>query len=154
MKKRILGKTGLEVSVFGFGGIALDGLPQKVADELVAEAVDRGVNFFDVGPTYGEAQEKLGPALEPYRLEVKLACKTEPDKSKLEVREDLENSLKLLRTDYFDIYQLHEVTTDEDVEKALAPGGALEAIDEAKRKGLLRFAGFSAHTEKAALALI
>ncbi len=154
MQKRILGKTGLEVSVFGFGGIIVNQMEQKEADSIVAEAVDRGVNFFDVGPTYGNAQEKLGPALEPYRNDVILACKTEPEQSKDVVAKEIRNSLSLLKTDYFDIYQLHAADKPEDIKKALGPGGALEAIIEAKEQGLVRYIGFSSHHEDSALFLM
>jgi aryl-alcohol dehydrogenase-like predicted oxidoreductase len=154
MQKRILGKTGLEVSVLGFGGIVLNEMEQRDANNLVAEVVDRGINFFDVGPTYGNAQERLGPALEPYRNRVVLACKTEPDQSKEEVWADIRNSLKLLKTDYFDIYQLHAADTPEHLEKALGPGGALEAIIEAREQGLVRYIGFSSHYEESAIKLM
>ncbi len=154
MQKRVLGKTGLEVSVFGFGGIVVNEMEQTEAKNLVAEAVDRGINFFDVGPTYGNAQERLGPALEPYRQQVILACKTEPEQTKKEVIADLQNSLKLLKTDYFDLYQLHAADNPEHLQKALGPGGALEAIVEAQEQGLVRYIGFSSHCEETALKLI
>ncbi len=154
MKYNKLGRTGLEVSILGFGGIMLDGITQKEADKIVSEAVERGVNLFDVGPTYGNAQNKLGPALKPYRDKVVLTCKTEPDQTKEEVRKDIEKSLKLLKTDYFDVYQLHEVTDYSAVGKALAPGGALEAIKEAKDEGLIKNIGFSVHSEWAAVHLM
>ena len=154
MKYRKLGRTGLEVSVLGFGGIMLANTKQSKADKIVTEAVKRGVNLFDVGPTYGNAQSILGPALEPYREKVILTCKTEPDKSKEEVKKDIKNSLEFLKTDYFDVYQLHEVTDYSAAGKALAPGGALDAIQEAKNEGLIKNIGFSAHSEWAALHLM
>ncbi|HKL75369.1 MAG TPA: aldo/keto reductase [Halanaerobiales bacterium] len=154
MKYRNLGRTGLEVSVIAFGGIMLNNTKQCKADKIVAEAIEKGVNLFDVGPTYGNAQNILGPALEPYRDNVVLTCKTEPDKSKEEVKEDIKKSLELLKTDYFDVYQLHEVTDYSAVGKALAPGGPLEAIKEAKDEGLIKNIGFSAHSEWAAIHLM
>jgi aryl-alcohol dehydrogenase-like predicted oxidoreductase len=154
MKYRKLGRTDLEVSIFSFGGIILNNTPQAEANKIVAEAVDRGVNLFDVGPTYGNAQNKLGPALEPYLDKVVLTCKTEPDQTKEEVKTDIKNSLKVLKTDRFDLYQLHEVTDQTSLDKALAPGGALEAIQEARDEGLVKYIGFSAHSEWAALKLM
>ncbi len=154
MKYRKLGRTGLEVSVYSFGGIVVMDHEQKRANEIVSRAVERGVNLFDVGPTYGNAEKILGPALEPYRKEVVLTCKTEPDQSKEEVREDIEKSLRRLKTDYFDVYQLHEVTDRETLNQALAPGGALEAIQEAQQEGLINYIGFSAHTQEIALELM
>ncbi len=154
MKYRTLGRTGLEVSIFGFGGIIVMNTPQDKANKIVADAVNSGVNIFDVGPTYGNAEEIMGPAIEPYRDDIVLTCKTEPDQTKDEVRRDIENSLKLLKTDYFDVYQLHEVTDESALEQALGPDGALEAIIEAKEEGLINYIGFSAHSEWAALKLM
>jgi len=154
MKYRKLGRTGLEVSIFGFGGIIVMGTSQEKANNIVAEAVKKGVNIFDVGPTYGDAQNKLGPALKPYRDEVILTCKTEPDQTRDEVRKDIENSLEVLETDYFDVYQLHEVTDESAIEQAFGSNGALEAIQEAKEEGLINYIGFSAHSEWAALKLM
>ncbi|RCW58745.1 aldo/keto reductase [Halanaerobium sp. ST460_2HS_T2] len=154
MKYRKLGKTDLNVSEITFGGIMLMNTPQKEADQIVEAAVKKGINFFDVGPTYGNAQNILGPALKPYRDKVYLANKTEPGQTKEQVKKDIEKSLKLLETDYFDLYQLHEVTDEDALNKALGSGGALEAIIEAKEEGLIKHIGFSAHKEWAALKLI
>ncbi|TDO73363.1 aryl-alcohol dehydrogenase-like predicted oxidoreductase [Halanaerobium saccharolyticum] len=154
MKYRKLGKTNLNVSEISFGGIMLMDTPQTEADQIVKNAVKNGINFFDVGPTYGNAQNILGPALKPYRDKVYLANKTEPGQSKDQVRQDMEKSLELLDTDYFDLYQLHEVTDEDALNKALGSGGALEAIIEAREEGLVKNIGFSAHKEWAALKLI
>lgn len=154
MEKRTLGKTGAQLSIVGFGGIAVkDETPQEAAD-LVAKAVNnRGINYFDVAPSYGNAEERLGPALEPYRNDVFLACKT-GERSADGAERELQESLKKLRTDHFDLYQLHAMKTMEEVEQVLAPGGAMETFVKAREKGLVRFLGFSAHTEEAALALM
>ena len=154
MHYRKLGRTGLEVSVIAFGGIMLNEVPQDVANQTVERAVSAGINLFDVGPTYGNAQDILGPALAPYRDKVFLACKTEPNQTKEEVKRDLENSLKVLQTDYFDLYQLHEVVDKNSLKQALASGGALEAIIDAREEGLINNIGFSAHSEWAALKLM
>ncbi|MEC9489538.1 MAG: aldo/keto reductase [Halanaerobiales bacterium] len=154
MKYRKLGKTNLNVSEISFGAIMLMNTPQAKADQIVKNAVKNGINFFDVGPTYGNAQNILGPALKPYRDKVYLANKTEPGQTKDQVRQDMEKSLELLDTEYFDLYQLHEVTDEDALNKALGSGGALEAIIEAREEGLVRNIGFSAHREWAALKLI
>ncbi|MGM0499902.1 MAG: aldo/keto reductase [Bacillota bacterium] len=154
MKYRRLGKTDLNVSEISFGGIMLMDTPQAEADQIVEKAIKNGINFFDVGPTYGNAQNILGPALKPYRDKVYLANKTEPGQTKDQVRRDMENSLELLDTEYFDLYQLHEVTDEDALNKALDSGGALEAIIEAREEGLVKNIGFSAHKEWAALKLI
>jgi len=150
MERRPLGKTGEKLSILGLGGIVVSGIPQSEADRIVAEAVDRGVNYFDVAPTYGNAQERLGPALEPYREKVFLACKT-GERDKAGSAGDLEGSLRQLRTDHVDLYQLHGFMNVEDVEKAFGPEGAMETFEAAKRDGKVRFLGFSAHSEEAAL---
>ena len=154
MNYKTLGRTGLKVSILSFGSIMLDQLSQEKANEIVARAIESEVNLFDVGPTYGSSQKKLGTALESYRKDVFLTCKTEPDKTASEVREDIENSLNLLKTDYFDVYQLHEVTDEKSLNSSLKKGGALEAIIEAKDEGIINYIGFSAHSEWAALKLM
>jgi aryl-alcohol dehydrogenase-like predicted oxidoreductase len=153
MEQRVLGQTGDNLSVLGFGGIVVkDVSPGKAAD-LVAQAVDRGITYFDVAPAYGNAEERLGPALEPYRDGVFLACKTEQREAR-EAGSELDRSLERLRTDRFDLYQLHAVTSADDVDRILAPGGALEACVTARQRGKIRHIGFSAHTEEAALRLL
>ncbi|GHV38811.1 oxidoreductase [Spirochaetia bacterium] len=152
MEERILGKTGLKVSVFAFGGIVVRQTSAGEAAAAVAEAIDRGVTYFDVAPSYGDSQQMLGPALQPHRSKVSLACKTK-FRTRAEALADLENSLKLLRTDYFDVYQMHAVEPGE-VDTVLGPGGAVEALVEAKQKGLVRNIGFSSHFDEAALRLI
>ncbi len=153
MEKRLLGKTNEKLSVIGFGGIVVMNETRKDSSEFVSKAISRGINYFDVAPQYGNAQEMMGPALKPYRKDVFLACKT-LERSKKEAEKELNDSLKKLKTDYFDLYQLHEVTTLSEVKQILGPGGAMEAFEEARDKGLIRFIGFSAHTEEAALALM
>jgi predicted aldo/keto reductase-like oxidoreductase len=150
LPRRTLGKTGEKLSIIGFGGIMLNDNPQDFANELVAKAYELGVNYYDVAPTYGNAEEKLGPALKPYRSNCFLACKTTQREAAGALKE-LENSLKNLQTDYFDLYQLHALTTIEDVNKVFAPGGAMETFVKARQEGKVRFLGFSAHSVDAAL---
>jgi predicted aldo/keto reductase-like oxidoreductase len=153
IERRALGRTGRKLSIIGFGGLVLKNSSPAEAAELVREAFEAGVNYFDVAPTYGNSEERLGPALEPYRRQVFLACKTTRRK-RAEAAAELDRSLSRLRTDHFDLYQLHAVTTVEDVETILGPGGAMEAFEEAKRAGKIRHIGFSAHSVEAALALM
>ena len=153
MEKRSLGRTGEMLSIIGFGGIVVrDATPQKAAED-VKLAIDAGINYFDVAPSYGDAEIKLGPALEPYRKDVFLACKT-GKRTKSEARAELEQSLKNLRTDHFDLYQHHAVTNLADVDTILGPGGAMETFIEARKEGKIRFIGFSAHSVEAAMALM
>ncbi len=153
LEKRVLGRTGLNLSILGFGGIVvMDATPEQ-ASERVSYAIDRGVNFFDVAPSYGDAEIKLGPALEPYRKDIILAGKTgQRDKEK--ARLELEESLKRLRTDYFDLYQLHIMQTAEEVEQVFSSDGAMETILKAQEEGKIRYIGFSAHSVEAAMMLM
>ncbi len=153
IEKRALGKTGEMLSVIGFGGIIVKDATSTEASERVKLAIDSGVNYFDVAPSYGNAEVMLGPALEPYRKNVFLACKTGKRKRD-ESRAELEQSLKNLRTDHFDLYQHHAVTSLEDVKTILGPGGAMETFLEARKEGKIRFLGFSAHSVEAAMALM
>jgi predicted aldo/keto reductase-like oxidoreductase len=151
LPRRILGKTGESLSIIGMGGIVVMDDDPKTAARMVSDAVDRGVNYFDVAPSYGNAQEKLGPALEPFRKNCFLACKT-TEREKAGAEKELNGSLKLLRTDHVDLYQLHALSSLQDVEKAFGPGGAMEVFVKARQEGKTRFLGFSAHSEEAALA--
>lgn len=148
-------KGDTKLSVIGFGGIVVVGMEQKDADRTVAEAFDRGVNYFDVAPSYfdGEAEMKLGVALEPYRKKSFLACKTMA-RDAAGARTELERSLKRLKTDHFDLYQFHAVGSMEDVEKILAPGGAAETYRKAREEGKARFLGASIHNVDAGIALM
>lgn len=145
----------VSLSVIGFGGVVVMGMEQQEADRTVSEAVARGVNYFDVAPAYGdgEAEQKLGPALEPYRQQVFLACKTGRRDAE-GARQELERSLQRLRTDHFDLYQFHAVGSMKDVEQILGPGGAGELFLKARQEGKIRHLGFSAHDAPAALALM
>ena len=118
-------KNGIELSIIAMGGIVVCGLSQEVASRRVAEAYDRGLNYFDCAPSYfdGEAETKLGEALKPYRSKVFLAEKTGRRDAK-GAREELERTLQRFHTDYVDLYQFHAVSSMDDVDKILAPTGA------------------------------
>ena len=159
MKYRWLGSTGFKVSAVAYGGIVSmahgdgrvyqdDG--QAASNGCVSWAIDHGVNYFDVAPTYGDAQLMLGNSLKPHRKEVYLACKTEArDRSHAEAL--MRESLQLLHTDYFDVYQMHALSTMEDLEIAFGPGGVMELMRDMKEKGIARRLGITAHSEAVAL---
>ena len=149
--RRTLGKTGEQLSIIGFGGIVVMDETTGEASNIVAEAVDRGINYFDIAPSYGNAQERLGPALAPYRKNCFLACKTE-GRMKDDSRKQLEESLRLLKTDHVDLYQFHALTKMTDLDKVLGPGGAMETMEAAKKEGKIRYIGFSVHSAETALA--
>jgi len=153
MEKRQYGNKEDKLSIIGFGGIIVMSVPQEDANAYVSEAIDKGINYFDVAPSYGDAEDHLGPALEPYRKNVFLACKTEK-RTKDEAQQELEQSLKKLRTDHFDLYQLHAMTTKENLETAMGPNGAIKTFEDAKKNGLVRYLGFSAHSAEIAVQLM
>ncbi len=144
---------GEELSRIAFGGVIVAGEAQRDADRFVAEAIEMGVNYFDVAPTYGDAEIKLGHGLQGKRDHVFLACKTE-DRTKDGSQALLDASLKNLRTDHLDLYQLHAVYNLEDVERIFGPKGAFETFLRAKERGIIKRIGFSAHSTEAALALM
>ncbi len=152
LPRRPFGKHGVELSIIGMGGIVVMNAEQAHADRIVAEFVERGVNYFDVAPSYGNAEERLGPALVPHRPRVFLACKT-TQRSRAGAATELQQSLTRLRTDYVDLYQLHAVTdVAKDIDAVFAKGGAIETLAEARKSGQVRHLGFSAHSVEAAFA--
>jgi aryl-alcohol dehydrogenase-like predicted oxidoreductase len=153
MHKRLYGQTD-EVSVIAFGGIVIKEKPQDEATRIVRRALDRGVNYFDVGPQYGDPEILLGPALDGVpRDDYFLACKSYQRDAK-RCRQEMERSLKRLHTDHFDLFQHHNCATPEQVDETLGPGGALEALVKARDEGLTRYLGFSTHSEKAGCRLL
>jgi predicted aldo/keto reductase-like oxidoreductase len=154
MPKRVLGRTGFKVSVVGFAGLGLMHYDQERCTADIHKAFDRGLNYYDVAPAYGkdgDCEIKMGIALQGLdRSRYFLACKSKM-RDKDGCRLELERSLKRLKTDYFDLYQMHHLVKPEQVEQSLGPGGALETILQAKKEGKIRAIGFSAHTTKAAL---
>jgi hypothetical protein len=150
MIKRKLGKTGFDVSPVVYGGIVSMSDGQDASDRYVSWAIDHGINYFDVAPTYGDAQEKLGNSLKPYRNDVHLACKTMERRAD-GVKRELEESLKLLHTDYLDVYQMHALESVDEVETAFGKGGAMEVMLRAKEEGIVRSLGITCHNEDAAL---
>ncbi len=149
--RRTLGRTGEHLSIIAFGGIVVMNESTGESSNIVAEAVDRGINYFDVAPSYGNAQERLGPALAPYRKNCFLACKTE-GRTKDDSRKQLEESLRLLKTDHVDLYQFHALTKMSELDKVLGPGGAMETMEAAKKEGKIRYIGFSVHSAETAVA--
>ncbi len=154
LPRRLLGRTGQKLSVVGFPGLALANYDQQRGNEGIRQAFERGVNYFDVAPAYGkdgDAEIKMGIGLQQLdRSRIFLACKTKM-RDKEGARLELERSLTRLKTDHFDLYQMHHLVKPEEVKKALGPGGAIETFLKAKEEGKVKYFGFSAHTTKAAL---
>ena len=153
MDRRILGKTKLPISIITFGGILVENYDAKKANDLVAYAVDNDVNYVDMAPSYGNSQYVLGPALKPYRDKMYVACKTGKRDAK-GAKEELLESLVALKTDYFDIYQFHGVSTVEDVKEIFGPNGAIETFEWALKEGLIRNIGFTSHFNDRAIEML
>jgi predicted aldo/keto reductase-like oxidoreductase len=156
MPRRVLGRTGREVSIIGYPGLALSKVAQPAATTALRSAFDQGVNYFDVAPAYGDAEIKMGIAIADGKIprdQFYLACKTKV-RDAAGARVELERSLERLKTDHFDLYQLHVMSTKTEVEKACGPGGVIETLVKAREEGKVRALGFSAHTKQAALELM
>lgn len=156
LPRRLLGRTGKRVSIVGFPGLALNSVEQEKCTAAVHRAFERGVNYFDVAPAYGNGvcETKLGIGLQGIeRGKIFLACKTKK-RDRDGARQELENSLQALKTDHFDLYQMHHLVTEPEVKQALGPGGAIETFLKAKEEGKIKYIGFSAHTTRAALAVM
>ena len=147
--KKPFGHSGIQLSLFGIGGYHLGTLStQQEADRVVHEAIDAGINFFDNAWEYhnGKSEEMLGRALEGRREKVFLMTKvcTHGRDKQVGLRQ-LEESLKRLRTDHLDLWQIHEVIYDTDPDLHFARNGVVEALTEAKKQGKVRFVGFTGH---------
>lgn len=148
MEQRRLGRTGHMSSVVTFGAAGIGRADQATADRAVQQALDAGVNHVDVAPSYGDAELRLGPWMPRIRDHVFLNCKTNK-RTKVEAAAELRKSLERLQTDHFDLYQLHSVGKRADMEAAIGPGGALEALVEARQAGLTSYLGITGHTHDA-----
>jgi predicted aldo/keto reductase-like oxidoreductase len=127
-----------------FGSAAFGSLDQDAADAAMEQVLESGVNHIDVAPSYGDAELRLGPWLEKHRHGFFLGCKTQL-RGRDEAWQQLHDSLQRLRVEVLDLYQLHAVTTLEELERCLAPGGSLEALVQARDRGLTRFLGLTTH---------
>ena len=144
MEYRILGKTGLEISRLGFGGIPIQKIDAESTKALIADLVEAGVNYIDTARGYTVSEEYLGYALEGVRDKFVLATKSMA-RTKDAMAKDIDISLKNLHTDYIDLYQVHNPGAA-DLEKVMAEGGALEALFEAKTAGKIGHIGITLHS--------
>lgn len=144
MEYRILGKTGLKISRMGFGGIPIQRIDQDGTRELMHMLLDAGVNYIDTARGYTVSEEYLGYALEGIRDRFVLATKSMA-RTKDAMAADIEKSLKNLRTDYIDLYQVHNPSM-EQLSQVMEPDGALQALLEAKAQGKIGHIGLTAHS--------
>ena len=144
MEYTVLGKTGLKISRMGFGGIPIQRIDAEGTKRLIHQLKDAGVNYIDTARGYTVSEEYLGYALEGIREDFVLATKT-MSRTREAMAADIETSLKNLRTNYIDLYQIHN-PTPEQLLQVVAPGGALEALQEAKAAGKIGHIGVTAHS--------
>jgi len=149
--KKSLGKTGLSVSALGVGGFHLGSAKdQNEVNEIVGRAIDAGVNFFDNAWEYheGDSENRLGQALQGKRDQIMLMTKVcTHGRGKDVAMRMLEDSLRRLKTDHLDVWQIHEVVYYNDPDLIFAKGGVAEALTEAKQQGKVRFVGFTGHKD-------
>ncbi len=144
MEYRTLGKTGLRVSVVGFGGIPIQRVSAAEANAIVNRALDLGINFFDTARAYTDSEEKLGAVLKARRKEAVIATKSMARTGEA-MAADIKKSLETMGLDYIDLYQLHNVKSKRELDRVLSPDGALAALKEAKKEGLIRHIGITGH---------
>lgn len=146
MKTRILGKTGVRVTVITLGGCGLGHVDQNEANIAIKLALDHGINMIDVAPTYGNAEIRLNPWIQKYRKKFFLAVKT-LKRTKRGAWRQLNRSLEKLGTTYFDLYQFHSVSSVDELYQILGKDGAMEAFKEAKDAGLIKNIGITVHND-------
>ncbi len=146
MPKRILGKTGLAVSVFSLGGsfTISRASHRSEAERIINKAIDSGVNYIDTARSYNDSESNIGAALGRRRKDIYLASKS-GSRDYDGVMRDIERSLQYLKTDYLDVYQLHGIHSDNDLERIFANDGAVRAFEELKSDGTIRFTGITGH---------
>lgn len=150
LQKRKLGKTGAEVTILGLGG---EGILRTfghdaAAAQLINRAIDLGINYCESARAYAGSESYYGLALKERRREIFLTSKSHA-RDKNGALSHLQETLTNMRTDYLDLWQVHDVRTDDDVERIFGPGGAIEAFIEGKEKGLTRFIGVTGHQDPA-----
>jgi len=144
LQKRKLGRTGLDVSIVGFGGTWISQLSTDEAVKVVRRAFELGINYFDTAKLDGDSEEKIGAALQDVRDECILATKT-ASRTKSESLTDFKASLRRLRTDRLDLIQLHGIDDERTLSKAIGSGGSLDMCKKARSEGLVDYIGITSH---------
>jgi predicted aldo/keto reductase-like oxidoreductase len=145
---RTFGKTGAKLTVIGQAGGRFPLTTDEEAIAITRRAVELGINYFDTAHSYwdGHSEEIYGSVLPQFRKQVFITTKS-TQRTRQEAEKELHLSLKRLKTDYVDLWQVHAVSDKEDVRKVFAPGGAIEAFEAAKKAGKCRFIGFTGHMD-------
>jgi len=153
MRYMKFGRTSLNISELGFGGIPIIRLNKDIAVKVIRRAYERGITFYDTANAYRDSEEKIGCAFEGMRGKVVIATKT-LQRNAQGATKQLENSLRMLKTDYIDLYQLHQIAQEKDLTAVTDPEGALEAVVKAKDEGKVRFIGVTSHNLSMAVKLV
>ena len=140
------GRTGLMVTKLAFGGIPIQRLSRQDGIQLVKDALELGINFIDTAHGYGHSEELIGEAIQTVPRESVVIATKSPATDRKTLLADLDESLRRLRTDHVDIFQLHNVASKEKMAAVMGPHGAFEGMKEAIRAGKIRFAAFSTHS--------
>ena len=148
-----LGRTELNISELGFGGIPIIRLDTDSAIQILRCAYEKGITFFDTANAYRDSEAKIGSAFEGIREKIVIATKT-LQRNAINANKHIENSLRMLKTDYIDLYQLHQIAQEKDWQAVTAPDGALEAVIRAKKEGKIRFIGVTSHNLAMAVKLV
>lgn len=144
LKRRRLGRTGFEASILTLGGAGIGCEPQREADKAIGKAFKYGVNMLDIAPTYGDSELRVASWVQKYRGKIFLAEKT-AQRTQKGAWEELQNSLKRIGVERFDLYQIHHLGNTEELEQALGENGAIEAFKTAKETGIVRHLGITGH---------
>jgi predicted aldo/keto reductase-like oxidoreductase len=146
LPKRVFGKTGERLTIIGQAGGRFPMCSYEDAKAITLRAYELGINYFDTARIYweGKSEQVYGEVLPPFRKHIFLTTKS-PQRSRQGAEVDLEKSLRALKTDYIDLWQIHQVSTMDEVEQIFAPGGAIEAFESARKAGKCRFIGFTGH---------
>lgn len=144
METRRFGRTGHMSTIAIFGAAAFWEISQADADKVMEQVIEAGINHIDVAPSYGQAEERIGPWMPRERQRFFLGCKT-TERTKAGAWDEMQRSLKRLQTETFDLYQCHAITTMEELDAITMKGGALEAFVEARQRGLIKFIGITGH---------
>lgn len=144
METRRFGRTGHMSTLAIFGAAAFYEISQEDADKVMQSVIEAGINHIDVAPSYGQAEERVGPWMPSERDRFFLGCKT-MERTKEGAWNEMQHSLKRLQTRTFDLYQCHAITTMEELDAVTIKGGALEAFVEARQEGLIKYIGITGH---------
>lgn len=153
LEKRRLGRTNLQVTALSFGGLPMQRCDVDEAAQVLNAALDAGINFIDTARAYTDSEEKIGRAIAGRRGEFYLATKSMA-RDRVGMARDIDTSLATMRTDHIDLYQVHNVKKQEDLDAVLAPGGALEALQAAQQAGKISHIGVTGHSVPLLIAAI